>query len=232
MFVKDKKLSLLLKVYVIVELILLFIIRLTEYRTDKLVYDSFMYTAIVIDFLMIMFLYLKAKNHVHVRKYIPVGFFFMLLADTFLCLIDQPQYNIYGYIFFCLVEITYALYLKPSKVNVIIRIVLYGCLVGLLQFAGMLDIGNAIAILNVSLLIVNMICGWQLFFKEKTKQNLLFAIGITLFFVCDGSIVVRTIFGTGLVHEIFAIIVWTAYIPAQIFLLFSYLEELKQNKIV
>ncbi len=225
----SQKLKALLIGYVVLELLLLVAIRLTEFSTPSYIYCRIMYAAIVLDFAVMAYLYIifGCRCLGWRDNLIVLAFAFMLGADTFLCLIDD--FYLMGYIFFCLVELCYAIYLKPSMLNVIIRAFVYAALLAALWLGGLLNLENAIAIFNLSLLICNVVFAWIGFGKNRTKESLLFAIGITLFLGCDGSIAARTLLTPQtLIHTIFAIAVWTAYIPAQVMILFSYAVKIKK----
>lgn len=219
----------LLTAYIVMEAFLLVAVRLTEFSTPPAVYCRIMYAPIVLDFAMMTYLFIRfGRQRLGWRdNLIPRAFAFMLCADTFLCLIDDIY--IMGYIFFCCVELCYALYLKPGKINIILRVLLAAALLAALYARGLLDVSNAVAIINISLLIGNAASAWIVQAKHPEKRNLLFSIGITLFFVCDGSIAARTLLAPGtMIHTVFAILVWTAYIPAQVFILLSYVEMIKK----
>jgi hypothetical protein len=219
-----------LTVYVILQALLLAAVRLTEFTTPSTVYCRVMYAPIVLDFAMMTYLYFRfGRSRLDWRdNLIPLAFLFMLCADTFLCLIDDIY--IMGYLFFCCVELCYALYLKPGKVNLILRALLAAALLAALYAGGMLDVSNAVAIFNISLLVGNAASAWSVQLKHPGRRNLLFAVGITLFFVCDGSIAARTLLTPGTaIHTVFALLVWTAYIPAQVLILLSYVDIIKKS---
>lgn len=226
---QTKALTPLLIVYVVIQALLLAAVRLTEFTTPEAVYCRIMYVPIVLDFAMIAYLYLRfgRKGLSWRDNLIPLAFAFMLCADTFLCLIND--YYVFGYIFFCCVELCYAIYLKPGRLNIIIRAVVYAALLTALGLGGMLSFENGAAILNLSLLVCNVVFAWIAYARGRSGDALLFAVGITLFFVCDGSIAARTLLTPGtFLHTVFAVAVWTAYIPAQVFILLSYVNKLNK----
>lgn len=227
----SRKMRLLLVAYIILEALLLVAVRLTEFSMPSAVYCRVMYVPIVLDFAMMAYLYLQfgRKRLSPGDNLIPLAFAFMLCADTFLCLIDDIY--IMGYLFFCCVELCYALYLKPGKVNILLRVLLAAALLTALYAGGLLDVSNAVAIFNLSLLVGNVASAWIIQAKHPGRINLLFALGITLFFVCDGSIAARTLLEPGTAaHTLFAVLVWTAYIPAQVFILLCYVSKLQENR--
>lgn len=216
--------------YVVIEAIFLIAVRLTEYRAPVVVYDRIMFAAIAVDFLAMEVLYVRygRQRLNNLDNLLPLGFLFMVLADTFLCLIDN--YYICGYFLFCMVETVYAVYLQPKKVTIINRIVIFVVLLGVIWKAGMLNAENAVALLNLSLLAGNVVCAWLKRSRERSKENLLFAIGITFFFGCDFSILIRTLTEQGsIIHSVFALTVWTVYIPAQVILLLCYVVKINKS---
>ena len=70
-----------------------------------------------------------------------------------------------------------------------------------------------------------MVCSWVMFNKDRTKKNLYFAIGLTLFAICDINLLIRTVsLEHTLINEIARFTVWTAYIPAIVMLTLTYAQ--------
>lgn len=187
------------------------------------------YCAIICNFLMIIYLYLRHGRYLHFREnLIPLAFALTLIADCFMCIIDGKR--ILGYLFFTFVETVYMIYMKSTWRNISVRLILYAVMLLLLWRAGMLHADNAFAMANMVQLTVNLPCAWIRRTKISGRETLLFALGITFFAGCDYAILVRTIAErilstTHLVYTIAAFIVWTCYIPAQVLLLRSYVEN-------
>lgn len=218
--------NLIFRAYICLELILLIIIKVSEFYSIQRPLDIIRYSAIVCNFLMILYLYLRHGRHLSLKdNLIPVAFFFTLIADTFLCLINGIY--IMGYFFFFVVESVYMIYLNPTYKSIIARIILYAVLLLVLWYAHMLSLTYAIAMANMAQLTVNVFCAWVMNHKVKSSEALLFALGITLFFGCDFSIVIRTLTRPSVIHSIIVFMVWMCYIPAQVLLLSSYTEKLR-----
>lgn len=229
-----------LHIYYLVEIILFLIIKVAEqvWRKPGQGDPGFpgsplailRYCVIICNFIMILYLYLRHGRNLHFREnLIPLAFALTLIADCFMCIISGKR--ILGYLFFTLVETVYMINMKPTWKSISVRLILYAVLLWLLWRAGMLDADNALAMANMAQLTVNLFCAWIWYTKIGGRGTLLFALGITLFAGCDYAILVRTIAERllSMIHPVYmiaAFIVWTCYIPAQVFLLRSYMEKL------
>ena len=229
-----------LHIYYLAEVILFLIIKVAEQvwrepgQGDPGVPGSplaiLRYCAIICNFLMIIYLYLRHGRYLHFREnLIPLAFALTLTADCFMCIIAGER--ILGYLFFTFVETVYMIYMKPTWRSISVRLILYAVMLLLLWRVGMLHADNAFAIANMVQLTVNLPCAWTRRTKIGGRETLLFALGITFFAGCDYAILVRTIAEQLLstahpVYTIAAFIVWTCYIPAQVLLLRSYVEKI------
>ncbi|MCH5260327.1 MAG: hypothetical protein J1F18_11265 [Lachnospiraceae bacterium] len=236
-----------LHIYYLLEIILFLIIKVAEQawrepgQGDPGVPGSplaiLRYCAIICNFLMIIYLYLRYGRYLYSREnLIPLAFALTLTADCFMCIIAGKR--ILGYLFFTFVETVYMIYMKPTWRNISVRLILYSIIFLLLWRVGMLHADNAFAMANMVQLTVNLPCAWIRRTKIGGRETLLFALGITLFAGCDYAILVRTIAEqllstTHPIYTIAAFVVWTCYIPAQVLLLRSYVESIiasdKQN---
>ncbi|MFQ9514871.1 MAG: lysoplasmalogenase family protein [Eubacterium sp.] len=225
-----KKDNFILGAYVGLELILFLTIKVSEQFSVQRPLDIIRYSVIVCNFLMITYLYLKYGRYLNSREnLIPLAFLFTLTADTFLCLINGIY--IMGYFFFFVVESVYMFYIGLTRRSVSARIILYGALLFALWYTKMLTFTYAIAMANMAQLTVNVFCAWIKKSQIKSRETLLFALGITLFFGCDFSILIRTIVTMPPIHSIAVFTVWTCYVPAQVFLLFSYVEKIRHAEL-
>lgn len=229
-----------LHIYYLLEIILFLIIKVAEQawrepgQGDPGVPGSplaiLRYCAIICNFLMIIYLYLRHGRYLYSREnLIPLAFALTLTADCFMCIIAGKR--ILGYLFFTFVETVYMIYMKPTWRNISVRMILYAIIFLLLWRVGMLHADNAFAMANMVQLTVNLPCAWIRRTKIGGRETLLFALGITLFAGCDYAILVRTIAEqllstTHPVYTIAAFVVWTCYIPAQVLLLRSYVESI------
>lgn len=231
-----KKDNLILMGYFCIELLIFIVIKVMEIHTyPQSLYrplDIVRYSAIVCNFLMMFYLYFKHGTRLGFRdNLIPLAFFFTLTADTFLCLINGIY--VMGYFFFFVVETVYMLYLRPTRKSIAARIILYAILLFVLWYKAraMFNFTYAMAMANMAQLTVNVFCAWINRSKDKGRETLLFALGITLFFGCDFSIVIRTLAATPPIHTIAYFTVWTCYVPAQVIILASYVEKYRVSKL-
>ena len=126
---------------------------------------------------------------------------------------------------FCTVEILYAVYLKAGTGSVIVRAALFVAgLIGLKK-AGMLNAESALGILNVTLVMVNAIDAWA---AKRRDAALLFKIGITLFFLCDATVMLKVVTHGG-VRTALSFMTWLFYVPAQVLLTLSYAEACSEK---
>ncbi len=217
-----------LYMYYAVEVILFLVVKVSEILQVGRPLDFIRYSIIACNFIMIIYLYQRHGHGLVWRdNLIPLAFTLTLAADTFMCVI-KGEFIPVGYFLFVLVETVYMLYLKPTGKNLAARLILYVAMLLLLWRVKMLTIPYAIAMANMVQLFVNVICAWIRRAEMKNREVLLFALGITLFFGCDFSILIRTVTpAESMIHNAVAYVVWTCYIPAQVLLLSSYVEKLR-----
>ncbi len=214
--------------YYAVEVILFLAVKVSEILQVGRPLDFIRYSTIACNFIMIIYLYNRhGRGFLWRDNLIPLAFTLTLAADTFMCVI-KGNFIPVGYFLFALVETVYMLYLKPTAKNLAVRLILYVATLPVLWCVKKLTIPNAIAMVNMVQLFVNVICAWIRRAEIKNREVLLFALGITLFFGCDFSILIRTVTPEKLaIHKIVVYVVWTCYIPAQVLLLSSYVEKLR-----
>ncbi len=152
-----------------------------------------------------------------------LGIILTLFADLFLSFIDTVSVDIPGIAVFCVVEAVYAVYLKSPLSSVIIRVILSIAAVIDIRFAGMFTIANALGMINLVCIAVNVYDAWRC---RNHDPGLLFKIGITLFCLCDYSIMFRTLL-RGIPGQIASFLVWTVYVPAIVLIACSYVQRLK-----
>ena len=153
------------------------------------------------------------------ERYLAFALFATAGADFFMTLIGKDTAFLPGVILFCLVQMIYALYLRPTVKLLLIRAGLFAACLLFLKRAGMLSLANAMGILDLSLLLVNVILSWM---PVNAWAPFLFRIGITLFLCCDLSILLRDVTAGG-IQDVIDFLVWIFYIPSQAALTLSYL---------
>ncbi len=227
--VKTQAEKIILICYLIVEAILLVIIKalqIVDYNVR--IIDNWMYTAIIVNTIITIIFFVKYAKHLENKhdNIIAYGLFLTLIADLFLTFIDQGSGSVcefLGIVFFCLVEFTYALYLKPGKITIILRVAVFIAAFVAIYKAGMFTPGNVAGILNLTLILFNVIDAWT---GRRVKPSWIFRIGITLFLLGDYAILLRSL-DLGTISDVFAFLVWIFYIPAQVLIVLSYVKACK-----
>ena len=108
----------------------------------------------------------------------------------------------------------------------IVRVAFYVVFLITIYAAGLLTVDRWIACLSMTQLILNVVYAWIENNKKRTLPSLLFAIGITLFFGCDGFIMMRMLLPPeGFIYSVICFMVWVFYIPAQVVITSSYLFD-------
>jgi hypothetical protein len=199
-----------------------------------------MFFAILLNTLFMILLVIRVKKAGKDTfiKGLPLAVFTTLLADCFLVLlhdlstaeiirfISPLTANMIGFFIFGIVQVVYACYLGLTKRRLIIRIGFYIALTVGIAVAGLFTFDRFIACLSMSQLILNTIYSWIEYRKKRTTASLLLAIGITLFFGCDFSIMLRMLLPPqGFIYSAICFMVWVFYIPSQVVITSSYLVD-------
>jgi hypothetical protein len=181
---------------------------------------SFMFLSIVINALAASCCYCtlgfkRPRQHDHL---ILVALLITLIADLFLTFLGG-RFMIPGVICFCAAETVYAIFLKSSRLSVILRAILFaGLFVGAVLTKN-LSVLNVLAILNIAILFMNVVDAWT---SKRFDPGWLFRLGITLFFCCDMSVGLSVLLN-GAVGRFFTFMIWVFYIPSQVLLTLRYL---------
>lgn len=226
----DKKI---IELYVVIELIIFGVIKYLEITSQfnfKMCVAKYM--AIVVDFIVATCIWLKYRKGEKPcwDDLIYLGLVGVFIADfilTFLALVISNK--IWGFAIFCTVQLIFCIYMKPGKINIIIRAIVLIILWVIIAKINRMNPENATGMFNISLVVVNMVYSWFQFSKNRSRKNLLFALGMTCFAICDVSLVGRAV-ATGLVNTVFLYIVWTAYVPAILLLTFAYAQSVADKK--
>ena len=227
--------------FCMIELLVLVFLKLTQAFCPLTVSEVLpMFSAILINALFMLYLVIqvkKAGKNTMITG-IPLAVFTTLLADCFLVLfhglskaelihfITPLISNMIGFFIFGIVQIIYAYYLGLTKRRVIIRVGFYLCFILAIAAAGLLSVDRLIACLSMSQLILNLVYVWIENHRKRTIASLLLAIGITLFFGCDLSIMMRMLLPPqGFIYSAICFMVWVFYIPSQVLLTSSYFAD-------
>lgn len=206
--------------YVLIELGLLLAIKWIERTQYGDLAVSFMFLSIVVNALAASCCYCvfgvkRAREHEHL---ILVALLITLIADLFLTFLGG-KFMIPGVICFCVTETVYAIFLKSSRLSVILRAILFaGLFVGAVLTRN-LSVLNVLAILNIAILFMNVVDAWT---SKRFDPGWLFRLGITLFFCCDMSVGLSVLLN-GSVGRFFTFMIWVFYIPSQVLLTLRYL---------
>ena len=219
-----------MKIYVILEAIMFVAIKIAELTLPTRPMKIVMYTAIVINTIAALWLY-RRYGKISRRQWdnlIALALMVNCAADIFLTLIGGEGMFIPGFALFCTVEAIYAVYLKPGKINLVIRAVLFALCLLVARQLYLLTPANALGLLNLSLLSVNVVSAWNARRREKSKASLLFAFALSSFLIGDISVALEIFTAEGtLFHTIFALAVWTFYVPAQVLIVLTYHERIR-----
>lgn len=236
--IKKESYAKLLAAYLVVEFIMFCAIKIAEQTAGKRLLSLFMYSPILLNFVVIVYAYNafnKLTPNLNKKSMsiwgIPLALLFTVCADVFLVLINQPNILVFGYLFFSLVQTVYAFYLKITPLTCGIRIVSYILFLVVLHLVGKFELAYIVAAWSMSQLIINVIVAWVSYAKKRTCPSLLLAAGMTLFFGCDGSIMLRILLAgqeTTFYHVI-CLLVWTCYIPSQVAIVTSYITDRKEH---
>lgn len=194
------------------------------------------YGSITLNFIMavILFLFLKKKDSLIVL----IALEFTLLADTGLILLEEVE--AVSVFFFFFVQLFYALRVRQYSVKLSLKwdiILRLGFLVLLELAAYFLFRENFTWLVGVTLLyFTNFVFNFILAIIN-TRQNILFAIGLFLFLLCDISLGLRmldefmNVTNWSIIQMIIACpidLVWMFYFPSQVFIVLS----IKYNRMV
>ena len=219
-----------MKIYVILEAIMFVAIKIAELTLPTRPMKIVMYTAIVINTIAALWLYRKYGKNARRQwdNLIALALMVNCAADIFLTLIGGEQMFIPGFALFCTVEAVYAVYLKPGKINLALRAVLFALCLLVARQLHLLTPANALGLLNLSLLSVNVVSAWNARRREKSKASLLFACALSSFLIGDISVALEIFTAEGtLFHTISALAVWTFYVPAQVLIVLTYHERIR-----
>lgn len=213
---KDRRIVI---IYIIWEMCNLMAIQ-TSYRIFPYVIQCrIMYMAVFVNTLVALYFYLKygAKRKSR-HNMLALGLAFTAAADYYLTF---RSVVLPGYLLFCLVEAIYAFYFKPTAANILMRTLLYGIILAIMYHLGRCTLTNALGMLNLTLLLVNVFCAWANQREDPGTGNLCLALGFSLFAGCDYSLLIREL-TYGMLSSLSDFMVWIFYVPAQVLLVLAY----------
>ena len=231
------------KIYLTAAIIIFIAVKITEFTLQIQTVRIIRYSEIVLNTVMAIWIYIsygrfKSQSR---ENLIALALLITCGADFFLTLNGGGTMFTPGVTLFCIVETVYMIYLNPDKINLLFRAVLLILLTLIAWRLGLLTIGILLGVLNISLLTANMFAAWVIARREKDKPSLLrtiqntqdkpsllFAIGMTLFLICDINVGLEVIFPEGTaIYTAAYFTVWTVYIPAQVLIVTTYYKKIR-----
>ena len=185
-----------MKLYIFIELLILFIILLGKLFINESILNIIKFIPIIINLIVIF----NKKNN-----YLKLCIFFTLIADLFFLIIDIHSI---GISFFILVQVFYFLYLKDNKklfifsfINIIISLILQN---------------NILLIESILYGIIQLINIYNYHKETKInkKKNIL-KYSLILLFLCDLSILFKSIINKDIFIITLDIVEWLFYIISQ-----------------
>ena len=151
---------------------------------------------------------------------IAYALFLTVIADFFLTLISKESVYGVGIATFCVVQLIYMKYLKPTPAIIAAMAALFAASLFALYKAGMLEAASVLGTLDLVLILGNTISAW---FSNKSEPSLLFRLGIALFCACDMSIFLSLAL-SGKPSTAFSWMVWVFYAPSQVLITLAYVS--------
>ncbi len=105
-------------------------------------------------------------------------------------LISSPSTFLPGVILFCIIHAIYALYIDNKGRHLIASVISLPLFLPILNKAEMLNLGNALGVLDIILALMNAILVWTL---VRKRASLLFKTELTLFLCGDLAIMFRAL---------------------------------------
>ena len=222
--------------YLIAEAILFLLIQWAETTQPYAVTGKVMYTAIVLNAIIIYCFYCRYRGDVRV----PLAIMITLVADYYLTY--QNRLFEVGVSWFILVQLIYAWKTRIDVGSVLFRLLCFLLYYGLLAYLGTDWVQALLCALSMGILTGNVVYGWKNVKKRDGSlmdTDFLLALGLTLFAGCDLSLGLRNAMAGhmgsmagGLTpfmvfYYVMYYLTWICYLPSQVFLVLSYLESLK-----
>ncbi len=176
--------------------------------------------------IILCFLYVILGKKRERSVYIVAGLFFTVVSDYFLLLTDSFAA---GMLSFCVVQTIYSIYCSKDRRQLVIKegiqlCIVVGILLGLFVRSPIgFDIVLILSIYYFVHLVSNVFCSWVR--SKEGKERKLFAIGMTLFLLCDIHVAIFNAgdylsFGSSKVYQtiyaIATVAMWFYYLPSQV----------------
>lgn len=216
----------LLITYIIWEICNIIAIKYVEYAGPYQMEWPIKYLAICVNTLITAYFYWKYGRRLGGWKGINLlaaGLFLTFIADFLLTL---HGLRLPGFIAFCLVESVYAAFFKPTRKTILCTLIIFAILFILLFITGNFSFANIFGVLDISLLTVNVVSAFCFYKQKKVIWRLSLALGFALFAGCDYCIMLQSL-ATGSLYTFLYYMTWIFYVPAQFFIVLSYILAIK-----
>ncbi|MBR4212233.1 MAG: hypothetical protein IKR84_07600 [Oscillibacter sp.] len=219
-----------IRVYLAFEALVFVAIKVAEFTMPVQLTKCIMYSAILGNTVMGVHLFWRygfSPSYRH-EALIFCALLVNCVADIFLTLTGGENMYIPGFACFCTVEIIYAAYLRPDFRNLCVRAALLAVALLFAWSVHLLTFPNALGLFNLTLVGANAVCAWLARRTDRTFAALLFAFGLTCFFIGDISVALEIMLPAGTPAQWAAkLAVWTFYVPAQVLIVLSYAERIR-----
>lgn len=176
--------------------------------------------------IILCFLYVFLGKRKERSGFIVAGLFFTAISDYFLLFTDCYAA---GMLSFCAVQTVYSIYSSKNLKQYIMKEGLQLCIIGVILLC--VRIGFQIefdTVLILSLyyfvhLVGNVLCSW--YRSKEGKEKKLFALGMTLFLLCDIHVAIfnaESYLSVGFspvyqkIYEVASVAMWFYYLPSQV----------------
>ena len=185
-------------------------------------------TAVSFIFSVIIFL-LKRKEGMTLFDLFPIYFLFALVADVFF---SATKFSIVGHICFLICYLVFMV-MRKSKFYEYIGIDIIGIIAAIvLIIAKKYSVQMNVDIVLGALLILNCAMMWIKFAKSKDKSLLYLSIGVSLIFISDLTIGLRTALPNSLIGgNVIGLLTWPTYLIGNALFLYYYANFSRQESV-
>ena len=224
--------------YLTAEAILFVLIQWAETTQPYVVTGKIMYTAIILNSIIIFIFYRNYRGDVRV----PLAIMITMVADYNLTYLNQFFRT--GVAWFVVVQMVYAWKTRIDFPSMILRLCFSAVFFALLAFLGMDRVEAALCALSMGILTGNVIFSWKNYGRKKVEErpqrlenpDFLLALGLTLFAGCDLSLGLRNVIPSvngisplTLLYYVMYYLTWICYLPSQVLLVLSYLKSVLRD---
>lgn len=176
-------------------------------------------SSVVLYFIFGLYFYIRNNKNKIIAKngLIIIYFLIIIIADIFFSIL---RISLGGIITFLIAYSLIMILLYKHYIEIIIRVVLFAIGTILLFILNKFTFQSFITITLAEVLIVNMVISWIKYSKDKNISNLFLSLAVTLAFISDTFIGIRsTIKDPKVINDISSFIIWPTYMMANFMLL-------------